>query len=224
MKINKIGIIVLIVIIIACSLLVVYSPVEWLKELSSALLGGALLSFFLCAVNHSIYVKECYEKLTMKVYAMSIEEELILKEHENSSDNIDFQRTITKIYLDWGEVYDLNHDLLTGLFKFDPRRKKLKQLNCELEKAVIAIFEIYSFTEAYPIEAAQNLSHMYNDLKEICDTKIILRCYLLLSKQYFSSLHSPEVDNKNDDYIHKAANKYKLKIKPPQQERNKIDK
>lgn len=68
MKINKIGIIVLVAIIIACSLLIVYSSLVCLKDLSYTLLGGALLSLFICIVNHSVYLKSSKEKVTIRTY------------------------------------------------------------------------------------------------------------------------------------------------------------
>lgn len=219
MKINKIGIIVLIVIIIACSLLVVYSPVEWLKELSSALLGGALLSLFICIVNHAVYLKSSYEKVTIKTHDFSIKAALAFNLYEESDNILDFFKTISQIYLDIYKIYALNYELIVGSFIFDPRRKQLKKIDHDLKNAIIKIFKIKCFVERHSKEAVTNLPKLYDDLKKISETRTIYRNYLSLAKWYLSSIHSPETKNR-DLYMKQAAEDYKSEFENAQQKEN----
>lgn len=219
MKINKIGIIVLIVIIIACSLLVVYSPVEWLKELSSALLGGALLSLFICIVNHAVYLKSSYEKVTIKTYDFSIKAALAFNLYEESDNILDFFKTISQLYLDIYKIYALNYELIVGSFIFDPRRKQLKEIDHDLKNAIIKIFKIKCFVERHSKEAVTNLPKLYDDLKKISETRTIYRNYLSLAKWYLSSIHSPETKNR-DLYMKQATEDYKSEFENAQQKEN----
>lgn len=219
MKINKIGIIVLIVIIIACTLLVVYSPVEWLKELSDALLGGALLSLFICIVNHAVYLKSSYEKVTIKTHDFSIKAALAFNLYEESDNILDFFKTISQIYLDIYKIYALNHELMVGSFILDPRRMKIKKIDQDLKSAIIKIFRMKCFVEMYSTEAVKNLPKLYDDLKKTSETRTIYRNYLCLAKWYLSSIHSPETKN-GELYMKQAAEDYKSKFKNAQQKEN----
>lgn len=209
MKINKIGMVILGIIIIGCIIpIALCDPTNWFYNLSFALLGGALLSFFICIVNHVIYLKDSYEKLTMSVHDFSHTTALLYYEFEDSVNIKDFYRVITQIYFEIYKIYVLNCELISGSFCFDPRRKKLKKIDKDLKNAIQRIFEIKCYVEKNKNDAKTYLPNLYNDLKETSESRQIYREYLKMAKWYLSSIHSPETKDGNQ-YKHDMAEKYK---------------
>lgn len=209
MKINKIGMVILGIIIIGCIIpIALCDPKNWFYNLSFALLGGALLSFFICITNHSIYLKDNYEKLTVLTLKSSTTIALIFDEYEDSKNIKDFLKTVTAIYLDIFNLYTLNYELIAGSFFFDIRLKKVKEIDKDLKNAIKKIFQIKCFAEKYPRDASNTLLDLYKDLKKISNTRNIYSKYLSLSKWYFSSIHSPESIDGNK-YMNDVADEYK---------------
>ena len=212
MKINKIGMIVLGIIIIGCIIPIAISEqTHWLYNLSFALLSGALLSFFICLSNHIIYIKDSYEKLTIQVHDFSHTSALLICEFEHSKSITDFYKVTTQIYLEIYKIYYLNCLLITGLFCFDPRRNKLIEIDKDLKAIIKNIFNIKCYVEKYHTEANNYLLQLYNDLKTKSETRLIYREYLNMAKWYSSSIRSPEIVDGNK-YKYDMAEKYKLSL------------
>ena len=221
MKINKIGMLVLGIIIICCIIPIAISEkTHWLYNLSFALLGGALLSFFICISNHIINIKDSYEKLTMQVHDFSHKSSLLICEFESANNPTAFCRVITQIYLDIYRIYYLNYMLMVGLFCFDPRRYKLKEIDKDLKTSISNIFNIKCYVEKYPSESNNYLPQLCDDLKTISETRPIYRKYLKMAKWYLSSIHSPETADGNK-YKDDMAEKYKISLSSSRELNNK---
>lgn len=218
MKLNKIGIVVLLLIIIGCIIPIALNVnINWLYNLSFALLSGAILSFIISVTHYTIYLKESLEKLIILTHNFSTTSELAFNKYADSTEVKDLLKTITQIYLEIGELYDLNYALFASSFAFDLRRIKLKKIDEELKCAVVKVFKIKCFVEEFPTEVNTFLPKLYNDLKQISEIRPIYKDYLNLATKYFSSLHSLESDNA-ETFKHHMAEDYRLSLSQQKEE------
>lgn len=98
MKLNKIGIVVFLRLIIICIIPIALNvQIYWLYNLSFALLRGAILSFLISVTYYTIYLKELLEKLIILTHNFSTTSELVFNECADSTEVKDLLKTITSI-------------------------------------------------------------------------------------------------------------------------------
>ena len=96
------------------------------------------------------------------------------------------------------DVYIKNHELLKGLFFFDKLKKKLLEIEREIDNLIIKIYEIESYIEVYKKEALNNTHKLYKVLDGLIDSNTLYIKALKIAKGFFSNVNSlEEVVDKN---------------------------
>lgn len=198
MKENKYGILISLLFTILSLFGAIFFTNSWWQNFSFSILGGSLCSLIIFIFNYFIQMKRCAEDIVFGIYKINtFGFSSLFSEKENKSleELIQVLNVIDdKSY----DVYIKNHELLKGLFFFDKRKKKLLEIEREIDNLIIKIYEIESYIEVYKKEALNNTHKLYKVLDGLIDSNTLYIKALKIAKGFFSNVNSlEEVIDKN---------------------------
>lgn len=198
MKENKYGILISLLFTILSLFGAIFFTNSWWQNFSFSILGGSLCSLIIFIFNYFIQMKRCAEDIVFGIYKINtFGFSSLFSEKENKSleELIQVLNVIDdKSY----DVYIKNHGLLKGLFFFDKRKKKLLEIEREIDNLIIKIYEIESYIEVYKKEALNNTHKLYKVLDGLIDSNTLYIKALKIAKGFFSNVNSlEEVVDKN---------------------------
>ena len=182
---------------------------KWGIRISFAILGSAFLSFSICIVNYITIRKELVDHIIIETYQInnfgfsalfSQEKDLTLEKAVQVLSVID-----DKYYA----VYEKVSELYLGVFWYDKRRKKIKEIKSRIESDLKTIYNIESYIETYPNEAINHTKQIYNKLDKFIDDDSLYKKILNLGSNYKSNVSSLETVFDKNVLKKECADKYK---------------
>ena len=208
MKTNKWGIRVSLLITILSLFGAIFLK-NWWQNLSFAILGSAFLSFTICIVNYITLKKEIVDRIVIDTYKINC---FGFSALFSTNKNIKLEKAVQVLnILDdrYYSVYVKINELLLGLFWFDIRRKKVKQIKSKIDKCLIQIYQIESFIEVYQSEANTKTKRIYADLDKFIDDNSLYLEVLKMARKFKSNVSSLEEMFDENEIKNECANTYK---------------
>ena len=192
MKESKYGILISLLFTILSLFGAIFLTNTWWQNFSFSILGGSLCSLIIFIFNYFVQMKRFVEDIVFGIYKINTFGFFsFFSEKENKS----LEELIQVLNVIGDKSYDVyikNHELLKGLFFFDKRKKKLLEIEREIDSLTIKIYEIVSCIEVYKSEALNNTHKLYEILDDLIDSNALYIKALKIAKSFFSNVNSLE--------------------------------